>query len=154
MKIFEIIRASRKKILEITDNLSLEAVNHIPERMNNNVVWNMAHLISTQQNLCYVKCGLPTAVDASFIERYKVGTKPGGFIDAVEYAGIRSQLLSHVDELEEDYNNGRFLNFEGFASKTYPGLVVNKFEDVLSFIAFHEGIHLGYVMAMRRHIVV
>lgn len=153
MKTFDIIRASRTKILDITTALSQEAVNHIPDRMNNNILWNMAHIIATQQNVCYLKSGLSPLISESFIERYKVGTKPGGIIDASEYEEIRLNLLNHIDQLEEDYKKGIFSNFQAFTSATYPGLTINTINEAFTFIAFHEGLHLGYIMAMKRHIV-
>jgi hypothetical protein len=151
-KTFDIIRASRAKVLDITKELSLEALNVIPVRMNNNVLWNMGHVIATQQSLSYINSGLPTAVDSSFIDRYKLGTKPNGFIDAAECSQIQQDLITHIDKLEEDYKQGAFVNFKGYVSKTYPGLVIDTIEDAINFIAFHEGLHLGYIMALKRHI--
>lgn len=153
MKAFDVIRASRRKILNITKELSTEALNHIPDHMNNNILWNMAHIIATQQNLCYLRSGLMPVISESFIERYKVGTKPGGLIDTAEYEVIRHNLQDHIDQLEEDYKKEAFLNFQAFTSATYTGLTINTIDEGLTFLAFHEGLHLGYIMAMKRHIV-
>jgi len=153
MKQFEVIRATRKKVLEITETLTLEQVNQIPIHMNNNVAWNIAHLIVTQQNLFYVNPGLTPLVSTTFIDSYKVGTKPETPIDQVTYNRLRAELTSHIDQLEQDYNNNAFSDFKEFASKTYTGLVVRTLDDLVTFLAMHEGLHLGYIMAMKRHIL-
>jgi hypothetical protein len=151
MKQFDVIRATRNKVLEITAGLSLEEVNRIPAGMNNNIVWNLAHVIATQRNLFYVNPGLiPTN---TFIESYKVGTKPEKFVDQATYDSLRAELLSDIDKLEEDYSHHAFVNFKEFASKTYAGLVIRDVDSLITFLAMHEGLHLGYIMAMKRHLI-
>lgn len=149
----DLIRASRKKILEITNDLSLDTLNRIPADMNNNIIWNLAHLIAVQQNHCYINTGLTPLVEVSFIERFKPGTRPEGFIGEAEYETIKEHLLTDIDQLEKDYSDNRFVNSRQFVSKTYPGLVIDRFDDILTFVAFHEGLHLGYIMAMKHQLL-
>ena len=152
MKAFDMIRASRTAVLEITAELSLEELNYIPASMNNNILWNMGHVIATQQNLCYLKSGLPAIVSDSFINSYKFGSRPENFIDLQEYQMIREGLNSHVEKLEEDYKNESFLNFKGYESILYKGLMINAIDDAITFLTFHEGLHLGYIMALKHQL--
>lgn len=152
-KTLDVIRVSRKKVLDMTEGLSLQQLNCIPALMKNNILWNMAHLVATQQNVCYLKSGLSPLVDVSFIERYKPGTKPGGFIEAAEYEEIKQYLQLHIQRLEEDYKKGVFSGYNSFTSATYPGVTIDTIDDAIGFIAFHESLHLGYIMAMKHHTV-
>jgi hypothetical protein len=48
---FKIWETSRKKYLELIENYSLEQLNKIPQGFSNNLVWNLGHIIVSQQGL-------------------------------------------------------------------------------------------------------
>ena len=43
---------TRKFLLKITEDLTIEQLNKIPEGFKNNIAWNLTHLLVTQQLLC------------------------------------------------------------------------------------------------------
>ncbi|MCB0460976.1 MAG: DinB family protein, partial [Flavobacteriaceae bacterium] len=49
----EILKANRKGILSLIEGLSIMQLNKIPQGFKNNIAWNVAHLLVTQQLLCY-----------------------------------------------------------------------------------------------------
>lgn len=147
-KQFEIIRKTRGFLLGLLENLSLEQVNKVPDGFNNNIAWNLGHLVAAQQGVCYRRAGLPLHIEDSFFDRYKPETKPQGNIDEEELATIKTLLLSTTNKLEEDYTGNRFSNYPAWTTRY--GVEIKNIDDAISFLSFHDGLHIGYIMALRR----
>ena len=144
----ESIRLTRKYLIGILDGLSIEQLNKTPVGFNNNIIWNLGHLIATQQRLCYIRAGLSPTIDQQFISEFQVGTRPDKIYDNDAYHNIVSLLLTSLDGLEEDIEKNHFTNFTPF--DTPYGVVLNNIEEAIDFLAYHEGMHCGYVMALKR----
>lgn len=141
-------RATRKWLLEIIKDLSPEQLNEIPAGFNNNIIWNIAHLIAAQQGICYVRAGLKIVVEEKYFLDYKTGTKPGEPLNSDEIDIIKRLLLSSLEQLEPDLEKGLFNNY--IAWTTRYAVEINNIDDALSFLPFHEGLHAGYIMALKR----
>jgi DinB superfamily len=128
--------------------LSLEKLNEIPEGFNNNIIWNFGHVIVTQQILCYKLANLPLKLDMAFVSKYSKGTKPSAFIDEAELAFLKQQAVFLIDELITDIQNGSFDNYDTYT--TSFEVVLNEIEDAVKYMTMHEGLHLGYAMALKR----
>jgi hypothetical protein len=57
----EKIKRFRIYLLEQLDGLTTGQPNAIPTGYANNIVWNLGHLTSVVQTMCYVRAGLPPA---------------------------------------------------------------------------------------------
>lgn len=147
-KSVETILATRKMFLKLIDGLSIETMNKIPQGFNNNIIWNFGHVIITQQLLCYKLSNLPLHVEESFVAKYSKGTKPETFIDAKELDYLKEIALSSVDQLMVDMDNKIFNDFNSYT--TSFGVELTSIDDVVKFISMHEGIHIGYAMALKR----
>ncbi len=55
---------------------SLEDLNKIPKGFKNNIIWNIAHSIVTQQRLVYHFSGVPMLVSQAMVAQFKNGTQP------------------------------------------------------------------------------
>jgi hypothetical protein len=95
----ENIKSFRLFLLEQIDYLTTKQLNEIPEGFNNNVIWNLGHLICVQQNMCYVKAGLSIAVDDKYFSPFLSGTKPESFIHEQEIKNIKEVFISSIDKL-------------------------------------------------------
>ena len=51
----ETIRKTRSFLLEQIRNFGNEQLNQVAEGFNNNIVWNLGHMIAAQQGMCYKK---------------------------------------------------------------------------------------------------
>ena len=147
-KSVETIQATRKMFLKLIDGLSIETMNKVPQGFNNNIIWNFGHVIITQQILCYKLANIPMHVEESFVTKYSKGTKPETFIDAKELDYLKEFALSSVDQLMVDMDNKIFNNFNSYT--TSFGVELTSIDDVVKFIGMHEGIHIGYTMALKR----
>jgi hypothetical protein len=73
---------------------------------------------------------------------------PDKTIDDEEINAIKSVFVSIIDTLATDYDKKIFAAYETL--KTPYGIVVNNIDEAINFMLFHEGIHVGYIMAMMR----
>ncbi|MCV9927751.1 DinB family protein [Flavobacterium sp. LS1R49] len=147
---FEATRVSRKLFSNFFDTYSLEQLNKIPEGFNNNLIWNIAHVIVTQQLLVYKLSGLPMLVSDELVDKYRKGTKPEGEVSQAELEEIKSLLFSTIIQTEEDYNAKIFKTYSELT--TSLGFTFKSIDDALSFNNYHEGLHLGIMMSIRKFI--
>ena len=147
-KQFEILRNTRKSLIQFIDGLSPEQLNEIPPGFNNNIIWNLAHMVSAQQNVCYVRSGRKVVVDEAFFASYKPDTKPEGTVGEAGIAAIKELLLSTIDRFESDYKENVFADY--IPVTTRYGVELTTIEDVLGFLPYHDGLHRGYIMALKR----
>lgn len=146
-KQFEIIRKTRAFLDTLLDGLSAEQLNKVPDGFNNNIVWNFGHVIAAQQGICYRRSGLPLHIDEEQFEQYKPGSKPEGFVEEAEIKRLKESLITTIDQLEEDCKTGRFSAYVPWITRY--GVAVDSIEDAIAFIVFHDGLHTGYIMALR-----
>lgn len=147
---FDLLRATRSNILKVVNNLSMEQLNSIPERFNNNMVWNLGHVLATQQSLHYRLSNAQMIIPTDFYERYKKGTKPLQSIGMAEIDFLKEKLLYSVDQLLVDFNSDKLSNYTTYT--TSYGATVSTIEEAIVFNNAHEALHLGYMMAMRKKI--
>lgn len=144
---FDTLRATRNNILKDIEGLSLEQINAIPEGFNNNIVWNFVHLIATQQRLVYLLSGTPYVAPEDIVEGYKIGTKPEQPVTQLQLEEYKQLLLTTVDQMEQDYEQGVF----GSDFKTYTTsykVTLTTVEDAINFNNVHEGLHYGVIMTL------
>ena len=147
-KQFEIIKSTRKYLLDFISDLTIDELNEIPAGFNNNIIWNVAHLVASQQNVCYVRGGLDIKIDKNLFLDYKPDTKPHGYVTQEKVGEIKELFLSTIDQLEADYYNNIFTDYNAWTNRY--GVTHNSIEDTINFLIFHEGLHVGYVMPLKR----
>ncbi len=145
---FNILRVTRNNQLNLLNGLSLEQINLIPQGFKNNVAWNIAHNIVVQQLLIYRLSGVDVRISEEMINRYKKGTEVNFVINTSELEEIKGLLIKTVDWLEEDYNAGVFKGYTEYT--TSYNITLNSTEEAIAFNNTHEGLHLGYAMALKK----
>jgi len=146
-KAIEIIRNPRHLILE-TIGFSMEQLNKVPAGFNNNIIWNLGHMIASQQGIMYKRAGLETVVTEDFFNAYKSGSKPERFISEAEYSEIKDLFFTTLDRLEDDYNKNKFANYS--STVTRYNVEINNIDEAIAFLPFHDGLHIGYIMSLRK----
>jgi len=147
-KILELTLQARKNFYHILKNTPREELLKIPEGFNNNIWWNIAHVVSTQQRLVYGLSGLPIQVPEELINKFKKGTVPNGTATDEEIAEVKTLLFTSIEKTIEDFDNGIFKNFKEYP--TSAGVTLKSLEDAVSFNLFHEGLHLGSIFALQK----
>lgn len=145
-KHFEILKLSRQYIFKNIETFSVEQLNKIPDGFKNNIVWNIAHLVVTQQLICYKLSGLECDVSEEMIEKFQNGTAPTLAVSQEEFETISAQFLSLPEKLEQDFNKGIFKNYNEYTLSSE--LTLNSINDGIVFNTYHEGIHLGIILQL------
>ncbi|MFI0429849.1 DinB family protein [Mariniflexile sp. HMF6888] len=147
----DVLPNTRKAFNRIIENTSLEDLNRIPKGFNNNVIWNIGHIVVTQQLLAYKLSGLPIMISEELVGKYRKDTKPEGAVTQEGLDEIKALLFSTIEKTKADYSNGLFKNYQEYTVST-TGNTLTNIDEAFQFIMFHEGMHLGYVMALLRAI--
>lgn len=147
---FNLLHTSRVLTLKAIRNLTIEQINFIPKNFKNNIGWNLAHLVVTQQLLCYKLSNLPCLINDDFINRFQKGTVPNQSISPKEFDYIKEQLIVLPKQTEVDFEKGVFKEFIPY--ETSVKYTLNNFEAALSFNNYHEGIHLGIVLQLMKFV--
>ena len=147
-KKINLIRKTRSRALEIISGLSISELNKIPAGFNNNILWNLGHLIAAQEGIFYIRAKLELTIEQEFFDSFRNGSRPEREFNAVEIENIKSLLFSSLDRFESDLGKNLFDNYPSWTTGT--GIEINSIEDALNFLLFHEGLHLGHIMSYKR----
>lgn len=147
-KQFEIFKIYRKSLVQEIDVLSIEQLQKIPEGFKNNIFWNVAHTLVSQQILHYKMSGLNPLITNDWIENYQNGTFPRFVITEDEIDYLKSKLIITAEQLEEDFNEKKFESYTEFETKM--GIVISSVEDAINFNNTHEALHYGIVSSMKK----
>jgi hypothetical protein len=145
-----LFKGARNYMKSLIDALSEKQLTTIPEGYNNHIFWHLGHVVVTQQLLHYRRSGLPLHIDENLIDLFKNGSSPRDWSDPPDPGRILSLLNTLPERLAQDYADERFkgITFDGFTTRS--GFELNSIDQAIVFNNYHEGIHAGYLMAMRR----
>jgi hypothetical protein len=149
-KIIELIKASRSKLLSLVEELTTAELNYIPVGFNNNLAWQIGHIVVSQQILCYKLAGQKLIIENELIDLYKNGSKPERDFSDAEIAQMKDYVLSTIDQLAIDLQNGIFDDYNPYTVSTYPGFRLENVKDAVTFIASHDGLHYGCSLGLKR----
>jgi len=144
----ENLKKVRIFLLESIKDLTTDQWNKIPEGFNNNIAWNLGHLIAAQQGMCYKRANLTPHITDEFWEQFRTGSKPGADLSAGEIENLKGLFLTLMDQLDADYNNQIFGNYTAWSTRY--GVEITSIEDALRFLPYHEGLHAGTIGALKR----
>ncbi|HDZ05306.1 MAG TPA: DinB family protein [Maribacter sp.] len=141
--IFEVMLQNRRNLHAILTKTPKEKLLKIPEGFNNNIYWNIAHTVVTQQILIYKFSGLQMRVPDDLIAKFSKGTVPDGTATDEEIMVVADFLISTAEWLIEDYDTALFQTFNEYA--TSARVTLRNVEDAIAFNLFHEGLHIGQI---------
>ncbi len=138
----------RKAFYAILKNTPKEDLLKIPKGYNNNIWWNIAHVVVTQQLLVYRLSGQETIVAQDLIDKFKKGTTPDGTATDLEFDLVKSLLFTTIEKTIEDYEKGLFSEFKEYT--TSANVTLSNVDDAIPFNFFHEGLHLGTIFSLQK----
>ncbi len=147
-KLFETALFTRTSMLNIMENKSYDELVKIPSNFRNSIFWNIAHVLVTQQLLCYRLSGLDITIKEGMVSKYGKGSLATENIEESDILYVKKELVVAMRNVQEDYKKGRFKNFKPYMTST--GIELKSIDDAFSFSTFHDGIHLGVVLSLMK----
>ena len=145
-KAFDITLQNRKILYKYLTETPKEFLLQIPDGFRNNIWWNIAHVVVTQQLLVYKFSGQPMRVNDALVEKFKKGTFPDGTATDEEFKQVADLLLPTLEWMQEDYGKGIFNSYNEYT--TSANVTLRSVEDAILFNVFHEGLHLGAILSL------
>ena len=147
-KIFETALFTRASMLNIMESKSYGELVKIPTNFRNSIFWNIAHVLVTQQLLCYRLCGLDIKIDEAMVNKYGKGATAVEEVERSDIEYVKEHLIEAMKTTQEDYKNGYFKGYKPYMTST--GIELGDIEEALVFSTFHDGIHLGVVLSLMK----
>ncbi len=144
----ENLKVTRNNVLSFLNQFSYEELTTIPLGFNNSILWNAVHNLATQQILCYKLSGLPFRIDSKFIEGFTKGADGKAVLSLEDFETFKAEFISTIDIFQKDYELGVFEQFQEYT--TSYNITLHNIDEAISFNNTHEGLHLGYMMSMRK----
>ncbi|HSZ25752.1 MAG TPA: DinB family protein [Cytophagaceae bacterium] len=146
--IFETLNQTRANALKSIEGFSEEQLAKIPEGFGNNILWNLGHMVASQQILCYKLAGIPMITPDEFVALFQKGTSPKNWTDPVSLKEIKYYFEVTSEAFQKDYDKKIFENYRAY--KTSSGVALNTIDDALVYNYGHENLHLGVVLTLRK----
>ena len=148
---FDVLSSTRNSLKRILEKTSLDDLNKIPNGFNNNIIWNIGHIVVSEQLLVYKLSNLPSMLSDDMINKYRKGTKPDTPVNQEEVDSINKLLFATIEKTKMDLTKGVFKEYNAYTVST-TGNTLTNVEEALQFALFHEGLHLGYILAQLKAI--
>jgi hypothetical protein len=133
----------RSRLLNLTKEVSNAQYNLIPLGFNNNIIWNIGHLIVFSENLLYEKSGLSLPDHYLSLKKFHMGTIPKGDIEKEEIAYLRDLYMNSFNIFAADLSN-----IKGSHTASQDDLKID--ERIMNFLLFHEDQHYQRVYALMK----
>lgn len=143
-----ILSESRRLGYNLVQNTSPEEMLIIPEGFSNNIFWLLGHISFAQKKLISGLSKLDPRTPDWMAEYFGPGTSPKNWKSLPDINFILESFTLAPIEIENDFKNQLFSEFIPYTTKM--GTVLNSFEEALAFNNFHEGLHLGQMLNIRR----
>jgi hypothetical protein len=148
MQAIETLHQIRRRIIRSVDGITNEELLWIPPGFRNNILWNLGHIAVTQQLLHYHRTGQPMRVAEEIVELFRSGSSPADWSETPRLELVLRLLEELPPTLQRDYRSGRLSTYNPFT--TGAGIHIADIDTAISFNNYHEGIHTGVILCMRR----
>lgn len=148
LHLVERIAAVRGHLASVAESVPAERWEAVPPGFSNSVLWNVAHVVVTLELLTYGRCGLELVVPPKLIEQARKGTAPADWTAPPDRDAVMELLVDSPKRLARDIEAGWFTAFEPYA--TSAGVTLGSLADALTFDLYHEGMHAGTLLGLRR----
>ena len=144
--IFKTLGAARGFFLKTITDLNDEQLLEIPEGFNNNVLWNVGHILYAHCGMTYRPCGVELPIPDSYTDLFKGGSSPSDWSETPPISEVMELFKAQGKQIQTDYAAGKFENYNKV--DLFDGYALENIEEALGFNIFHESIHVSTVGKM------
>ena len=145
---FKTLRTTRWHLVREIEGLSHEDLLAIPEGRDDNILWNVGHLLCSLSRLAYVFSGYPLPIPEEYLKLFGKGTNALDWKTNPNPDEVLERFLELPDRIEADYAAGKFVDYKPLTLG--GGHTVESVEEAVAFHCFHEGLHIGMVISLKR----
>ncbi|SFE72214.1 DinB superfamily protein [Paenibacillus catalpae] len=141
----------RQVTIKAAQGLSEQALDYIPEGFNNNIRWNLGHILVIQEKFAFQFAGEPLQLPDNFERWFAKGTKPADWQE--EQLPTLDELLKLLAEQPvriEKKLHDRLDEQVQSPLTTGNGLTLSTIGEFLSYTLYHEGIHFNAINTLKR----
>lgn len=144
---------ARNMFIKLLSTTSAETANVIPNGFNNNIRWNAGHVYTILEYSLFSFTKNDPQIPTNYRELFFLGTKPADW----PQEGVPSleELVGQLEDQRRRVQTTFFPLIEEPLPKTFQlpnGTEFLTYVELLSFLNFHEALHIGYVNALKKAI--
>lgn len=145
--LFEQLKTYRGELLNLAQGVTQSDAEMIPEGFNNNIRWNLGHVLVDQYLWIYALTKEEMPIPMTFNEWFGYGSDPSRFtIETPSFSQLIPMLQQQPHIIQERYQD----RMEEEFPPTEMGMYT--IEQVLIRTIFHEGLHIGAIQALKRQL--
>ena len=146
----KIVKNSRGQVYEAVKDLTAAQWMMIPEGHDNNIAWNIGHLIWAHIGLTYGRSDLVAPIDREpYLPLYGIGSSPATWAAEPNTAELLKIFMNLPDQMIADAKAGVFNKAEFVPWKTGSGAEFKTLLDMMIYNVAHEGEHRGMILALK-----
>lgn len=138
---------TRAYFLHQLEGVSDERLVKVPEAIGHSILWNLGHIVYSQYSMVYKPCGLAIPLPDTYEAMFKGGTSPKNWVSTPKISDVMDHMRDSSKIVARELSKG---TFDGFTQLDLAGTKLTSIEQVLGFHLYHEGIHLGMCMELKK----
>ena len=143
--IFNQLSAFREDLLYVLEDVTEEEAELIPNGFRNNIRWNMGHILLDQYTWIYFQLNEETPYK-EWEKFFGFGTTPDDFTkETPNYSELLTLLKTQPNYIRET-----FMNRLSEKLLKVTELEMSTVGEVLPRTMYHEGLHIGTIMAIKK----
>ncbi|MEB3102661.1 DinB family protein [Ferviditalea candida] len=143
--VFKFMETARSRMLDQLENVSEELADRIPAGFNNNIRWNLGHILTVHEMLIFQLNNEKSGIPGDYVELFKNGSKPADWQQTPPSLEVLKQhLKDQMLKIRETFS-GRL---DQEAAKPFKEM--KTIGEIINFSFYHEGLHTGYIWAMKK----
>ncbi|MFC7372982.1 DinB family protein [Fictibacillus iocasae] len=140
------LAAYRHNTLSVVVDVSEEMADIVPDGFNNNIRWHLGHVYLDQYDWLYHNINEESPVPKHYRELFGFGTKPADWkLSPPTLNELKTRLSDQAEHIAQHF--GYRLD-EELNSPTVLGM--NTFAEILPRTFYHEGVHMGHIIALKK----
>jgi hypothetical protein len=143
---FKTLRTTRWHMMREIEGLDTNRMLVIPPGRDDNIIWNVGHLLCSLSRLTYVFSGFPLPIPEEYLGIYGKGSSAAAWDGTPDVEKTLELFNGMPDRIEADYKAGRFQEYK---TLTLGPNTVESVEEAVAFHCFHEGLHIGMIITLK-----
>jgi uncharacterized damage-inducible protein DinB len=137
----------RTKTIQWIEEVDSTIFDTMPANFNNTLHWHLGHILLVQDRLTLRLIGEKIGLPDTYTEWFGNGTKPADWLTQPPAVELLLEELKQQTERLQKQISGKLSN-----KLVLPFLNMDTLGESLGYSLYHEGMHLGNMMALRRAI--